>query len=171
MVAFSKQQELVSVSRGEQLMIRHGWIVSVGFVILVTDGRAELRLPEGSLNQSVAPQLELVRKLVSEPHAVQSSDLICAQELFAQQGQINVNEPGGTAAMPPASMSDTSSAMPAKHRRALHPPHGKATMKRGARTQLTGNTADQLNREELSRLQAGAYAKPPAPPSPVGTGR
>src|SRR6516165_4794158 len=42
--------------------------------------------------------------------------------------------------------------------------HGKTAMKGG--TQLTGSTANQLNQEELARLQAGNFANPPAPPPP-----
>jgi len=38
----------------------------------------------------------------------------------------------------------------------------------GGRTQLSGSTADQLNHEELARLQAGNFANPPAPPPPPG---
>jgi hypothetical protein len=30
-------------------------------------------------------------------------------------------------------------------------------------TQLTGSTANELNREELARLQSGNYANPPSP--------
>jgi hypothetical protein len=68
-------------------------------------------------------------------------------------------------AMPPSSMSDTSSAMPPKHHRASrHASHGKmAGHHRGKGPQLTGSTADQLNQEELSRLQAGNMSMPAAP--------
>ena len=51
--------------------------------------------------------------------------------------------------------------MPPEHRHARRVAHGKA-MKRG--TQLTGDTANQLNQEELARLQAGNYTDPPVPP-------
>ena len=69
-------------------------------------------------------------------------------------------------AMPPSSMSDTSSAMPPKHHRASrHASHGKmAGHHRG--TQLSGGTANQLNQEELQRLQAGNFSNPSAPPAP-----
>jgi hypothetical protein len=69
-------------------------------------------------------------------------------------------------AMPPSSMSDTSSAMPPKHHRASrHASHGKmAGHHRGP--QVTGSTADQLNQQELSRLQAGNFSNPSAPPPP-----
>ena len=70
-------------------------------------------------------------------------------------------------AMPPSSMSDTSSAMPPKHRASRHASHGKmAGHHRGRGPQLTGSTANQLNQEELSRLQAGNMSMPAAPPSP-----
>jgi hypothetical protein len=71
-------------------------------------------------------------------------------------------------AMPPSSMSDTSSAMPPRHHRASrHASHGKmAGHHRGKGEQLTGGTADQLNQEELQRLQAGNFSSPSAPPPP-----
>ena len=31
---------------------------------------------------------------------------------------------------------------------------------------MTGTSANQLNQEELARLQSGNFAMPPAPPSP-----
>jgi len=60
-----------------------------------------------------------------------------------------------------------SSATPPAHRPARH---GKMAAKGGGRTQLTGGggTADQLNRDELSRLQAGSFANSPPPPPPPG---
>jgi hypothetical protein len=67
-------------------------------------------------------------------------------------------------AMPPSSMSDTSSAMPPKHRASRHASHGKmAGHHRGKGPQLTGGTANQLNQEELQRLQAGNFSNPSAP--------
>jgi hypothetical protein len=70
-------------------------------------------------------------------------------------------------AMPPSSMSDTSSAMPPKHRASRHASHGKmAGHHRGKGPQLTRSTANQLNQEELSRLQAGNFSNPAAPPPP-----
>jgi hypothetical protein len=71
-------------------------------------------------------------------------------------------------AMPPSSMSDTSSAMPPKHHRASrHASHDKmAGHHRGGGPQLTDSTANQLNQEELSRLQAGNFSNPSAPPAP-----
>lgn len=71
-------------------------------------------------------------------------------------------------ATPPSSMSDTSSAMPPKHHRASrHASHGKMAMHhRGRGEQLTGGSANQLNQEELQRLQAGNFSNPSAPPAP-----
>jgi hypothetical protein len=70
-------------------------------------------------------------------------------------------------AMPPSSMSDTSSAMPPKHRASRHAYHGKmAGHHRGKGPHLTGGTANQLNQEELQRLQAGNFSNPSAPPPP-----
>jgi hypothetical protein len=71
-------------------------------------------------------------------------------------------------AMPPSSMSDTSSAMPQKHHRASrHASHGKmAGHHRGRGEQLSGSSANQLNQEELQRLQAGNFSNPSAPPAP-----
>jgi hypothetical protein len=77
-------------------------------------------------------------------------------------------------AMPPSSMSDSSSAMPPSHRHtrayyhhknmaAAH--HEMAKYHRG-RANATGGTADQLNQEELQRLQAGNFSNPSAPPPP-----
>jgi hypothetical protein len=64
---------------------------------------------------------------------------------------------------PPA----TTSAYPPTHRHARHYTHGKYAMKHGKyATPLTGGSAEQLNREEVARLQAGNYANPPAPPAP-----
>jgi hypothetical protein len=54
-----------------------------------------------------------------------------------------------------------SSAMPPAHRPARH---GKMAAKGGGRTQLTGSTANQLNADELARLQAGNFSNPPPPP-------
>jgi hypothetical protein len=68
---------------------------------------------------------------------------------------------------PSSSMSDTSSAMPPKHRASRHASHGKmAGHHRGKGQQLTGGTANQLNQEELQRLQAGNFSNPSSPPPP-----
>ena len=67
------------------------------------------------------------------------------------------------ATMPPG----TSSAMPPAHRAARHvgTHHvGKAAHPPSA---MSGGTAAQLNQEELSRLQAGNFSMPPAPPPPA----
>ena len=70
-------------------------------------------------------------------------------------------------AMPPSSMSESSSAMPPKHHRASrHASHGKMAGHHGKGPQLTGGTANQLNQEELQRLQAGNFSTPAAPPAP-----
>jgi hypothetical protein len=63
--------------------------------------------------------------------------------------------------------TDTTSAMPPKHRhaRAHHAAHGKMAGHHRA-PGLTGSSANQLNQEELARLQAGNFSNPPAPPSP-----
>jgi len=66
---------------------------------------------------------------------------------------------------------DSTSAMPPKH----HAHHAKAAHHRGKAPQLTGDTASQLNQEELARLQAGNFSNPPVvpsnplPPSPAPT--
>ena len=71
-------------------------------------------------------------------------------------------------AMPPSSMSDTSSAMPPKHHHASrHASHGKMAGHHGGKgPQLSGSTANQLNQEELQRLQAGNFSNPSAPAGP-----
>ncbi len=70
-------------------------------------------------------------------------------------------------AMPPSSMSDTSSAMPPKHRASRHASHAKmAGHHRGKGTQVSSSSANQLNQEELQRLQAGNFSNPSAPPPP-----
>jgi hypothetical protein len=66
----------------------------------------------------------------------------------------------------------STSAMPPKH----HAHHGKtAAHHRGKAPQLTGDTANQLNQEELARLQAGNFSNPPVvpsnPPAPTSGGR
>src|SRR5271155_6183663 len=72
-----------------------------------------------------------------------------------------------SAAMAPSAMSDTSSAMPPTHRHARHVSHAKmAGHHHGKGQQLTGGSANQLNQEELARLQSGNTGMPPAPPPP-----
>jgi len=70
-------------------------------------------------------------------------------------------------AMPPSSMSDTSSAMPPKHRASRHASHhGKPSHHPSRFPNLQGNVANQLNQAELARLQSGDFTPPPAPPGP-----
>lgn len=84
---------------------------------------------------------------------------------------------------PPAAMapsaapapSEMSSATPPSHRHARHASHKMAAHHGGKATQLTGTSANQLNQEELARLQAGDLSNPPVepsnplPPSPAPT--
>jgi hypothetical protein len=81
--------------------------------------------------------------------------------------------------MAPGSMGGTTSAMPPEHRhaRASTHHHGMAAHPPSA---MSGGTANQLNQEELARLQSGNYSMPAAPASPeagapsggtTGTGR
>ncbi|MBO0736495.1 MAG: hypothetical protein J2P48_07990 [Alphaproteobacteria bacterium] len=81
---------------------------------------------------------------------------------------------GQTAAPPPAaatappSASDTSSAMPPKHR---HPRHAvshrkTAPHRQGKAAQSNDSSANQLNQEELARVQAGNFENPAAPAAP-----
>jgi len=83
--------------------------------------------------------------------------------------------PPPAASAPPSSMSspsmsDTSSATPPSRRHARKASHGKMAghhaPRRGKGPQLTGSTANQLNQEELQRLQAGNFSSPAAPPAP-----
>jgi hypothetical protein len=75
-------------------------------------------------------------------------------------------------AMPPSSMSESSSAMPPSHRHARHVSHAShgrmAAHHHGRGEQLTGGSANQLNQEELQRLQAGNFSNPSAPSSAPG---
>jgi hypothetical protein len=65
--------------------------------------------------------------------------------------------PPATTAPPPAYTSAT----PPKHHYAHHVTHGAAYHHKMA--PLTGDTADQLNQQELARLQTGSSMPPPAP--------
>jgi hypothetical protein len=58
--------------------------------------------------------------------------------------------------------SQSSATPPAAHGRARHGMHARHGMKRSP--QLTGSSANQLNQEELDRLQAGNVSNPAAPP-------
>ncbi len=76
-------------------------------------------------------------------------------------------------AMPPSSMSDTTSATPPRHSHVhshAHTTHTHVhtmgTHHAGKSMSLSGSTANQLNQEELARLQAGNMSMPAAPPSP-----
>jgi hypothetical protein len=74
--------------------------------------------------------------------------------------------PPAPAMAPPPSMSDTTSATPPAHRRAHKASHGKMAGHGGKGPKLTGSTANQLNQEELARVQAGNFSNPSAPPGP-----
>jgi hypothetical protein len=77
--------------------------------------------------------------------------------------------PMAPSAMPPSSMSESTSATPPSHRHARHASHashGKMAGHHGKGPQMTGSTANQLNQEELARLQSGNTSMPPAPPPP-----
>jgi hypothetical protein len=80
-------------------------------------------------------------------------------------------------APPPSSMSDTSSATPPSYHHArAHYHHKKmaayhhemAGYHRG-KAHAIGGTANQLNQEELARLQSGNMSMPPTPSSAQGT--
>src|SRR5262245_51087484 len=57
-----------------------------------------------------------------------------------------------------APMSDTSSAMPPRHRHVRHAAHGKPSHHPSNFPNLQGNVANQLNQAELQRLQAGNFS-------------
>jgi hypothetical protein len=73
---------------------------------------------------------------------------------------------------PPAAMApstavpppESTSATPPSYRHAHHKTAGH--YRGGKGPQLTGNTADQLNQEELARLQGGSMPMPAAAPGP-----
>jgi hypothetical protein len=82
-------------------------------------------------------------------------------------GGRQTSEPTNIPSMP--STSDTSSATPPTHHHARKASHGRMA----GRQQSTGSTANQLNQEELARLQAGntsmpagSEMSPGAPPAP-----
>ena len=60
--------------------------------------------------------------------------------------------------------TQSSATPPAHHRQARHARHAMHGTSRGPA--LTRSTADQLNQEELARLQAGNFSNPAAPPAP-----
>ena len=71
-------------------------------------------------------------------------------------GTINGDLFGHTPSPPPASTS----AMPPIHRHAHHVTHAAAHHRKMA--PLMGDTANQLNQEELARLEAGSSMPPPS---------
>jgi hypothetical protein len=76
--------------------------------------------------------------------------------------------PGGPGLTPyttgaPPSAAEATSAMPPSHR---HAHHARTAAHHGKAPQLTGSTANQLNQEELARLQAGNFSNPPVEMSP-----
>jgi hypothetical protein len=71
--------------------------------------------------------------------------------------------PYTTGAPPAASPPASTSAMPPKPHHAGHVTHAAAHHKMAP---LTGSTANQLNQEELARLQTGSSMPPPAAPMP-----
>jgi translation initiation factor IF-2 len=75
--------------------------------------------------------------------------------------------PAPAATMAPP-MSDTTSAMPPKHRHARTGSHGKMASHHPSRfPNLQGNSvANELNQAELARLQSGNFTPPTPPPGP-----
>lgn len=67
---------------------------------------------------------------------------------------------------PTPSAAATDSGMQPMHRHARQAAHGKMAGHHGKGPQLSGGTADQLNQEELARLQAGDFSNPAVPPGP-----
>jgi len=74
--------------------------------------------------------------------------------------------PPPAATMAPGGTMGATSAMPPEHRRARHVGAHHVGMRKHPPSAMTGTSANQLNQEELSRLQAGNFANPPAPPPP-----
>jgi hypothetical protein len=92
-----------------------------------------------------------------------AAGIAIASPVWAQQ--YNPAAPGatGVGAPMPAPAPPTSSATPPVHHAVRHVMHHKGMAKPAA---VTGDTTAQLNREELSRIQAGNFSNPPAPPAP-----
>jgi hypothetical protein len=67
---------------------------------------------------------------------------------------------------PPPSASDATSATPPTHRHARHARHVTHAAAHHKMAPLTGSTANQLNEQELARLQTGSSMPPPAAPMP-----
>jgi hypothetical protein len=100
------------------------------------------------------------RSLLRVPSVGNSS--IESQSRYAQDQPVDPNNPGGSRYQEDSS-PDTASATPPHHRASHYASHGKmATHHRGKGPQTTGS-ANQLNQEELARLQAGNSSNPPAP--------
>jgi hypothetical protein len=85
----------------------------------------------------------------------------------AQDGAVGGYQGVPAGIVPGAAALATTSATPPEHRHARHVSHGKAM--KG--TQLTGDTANQLNQEELARLRAGDYSNPPVSPDTMPLAR
>jgi len=79
-------------------------------------------------------------------------------------GGRQTSEPTNIPSTPSA--SDTASATPPMHHHARKGSHGRMA----GHPQSTGRAADQLNQEELARLQAGDTSMPAAPPAPGVSG-
>ena len=85
--------------------------------------------------------------------------------------------PTAAPGMAPGTMGETS-ATPPTHRHARASTH-HVGMREHHPSAMTGSTANQLNQQEVARLQSGNYSMPPAPPGPepsasnpeVGPGR
>ena len=68
---------------------------------------------------------------------------------------------GGLFGHTPSSTPASTSAMPPMHNHAHHVTHAAAHHRKMA--PLTGDTANQLNQQELARVQTGSSMAPPAP--------
>jgi hypothetical protein len=90
----------------------------------------------------------------------------------------SLSSPRGTVHVPaPSSASEATSAMPPTHHHAGHHHAGHVTHAAAHHDKmapLTGDTANQLNQQELARIQSGSSMPPPAamgampPPAPGG---
>ena len=81
----------------------------------------------------------------------------------------SLSSPRGTVHVPaPSSASEATSAMPPTHHHAGHHHAGHVIHAAAHRKMapLTGSTANQLNQEELARLQTGSSMPTPAAPMP-----
>src|SRR5262249_3700953 len=73
------------------------------------------------------------------------------------------------AAAMPGSMGDTRSAVPPARPPARHAGSHYVEREKQPPSTITGTTATRLNEESQSRLQAGNFPMPPAPPPPEAT--